>query len=163
GGSEQVATNAQAVNTIVSSGGILNVRQGVSFGAVLNSGGTELVSLGTPTAGTDFGAIIAGGTQLDFSYASGVTILAGSQVVESGGSASATVVSGGTEIVSSGGTDIGATLSGGTQLVFGTALGVHFTGGEQQVKSGGFASGTVGINGGTMSVSSGGLASGATL
>jgi fibronectin-binding autotransporter adhesin len=84
-----------------------------------------------------------------FGTASGVTVFAGSQVVESGGLASNTTVanggtldvesggvadptvilSGGTENVSAGGTDSGAQISGGAQLVFGSATGATvFTG-----------------------------------
>ena len=74
------------------------------------SGGSEIVVSG----GTDIGAWISGGTQFDYGFASGVTIFAGSQVVESGGVASTTtVIGGGAEIVSAGGSDVGAQISGG--------------------------------------------------
>ena len=52
--------------------------------------------------------MISGGTQLDYSLASGATIFTGSQDVESGGTASGTTISGGTEYVLAGGTALGA-------------------------------------------------------
>jgi autotransporter passenger strand-loop-strand repeat protein len=49
------------------------------------SGGSEIIASG----GVDLGALISGGTQLVFGYASGVTLFSGSQVVEAGGRYSA--------------------------------------------------------------------------
>jgi len=99
---------------------------------IIYSGGSETISAG----GTDGGAQISGGTQFDYGTATGVTVFTGSQVVESGGTASDTTVSnGGTEIVSSGGTDGGATISvGGEQDVQGHASGTTITGGSQTVE-----------------------------
>jgi autotransporter passenger strand-loop-strand repeat protein len=54
--------------------------------ATIYSGGSETIGAG----GTDLGAQISGGTQSDYGFASGVTIYGGSQVVESGGTATAT-------------------------------------------------------------------------
>ena len=45
------------------------------------SGGSEIVSAG----GTDDGAQISGGTQLDYGLASGATIVSGVEVIEAGG------------------------------------------------------------------------------
>ena len=113
--------------------------------------------------GTDDGAKISGGTQLDYGLASGATIVTGSQVVEAGGVASATIISGGTETVSSGGTDDGAKISGGTQLDYGMASGATIVTGSQVVETGGTASGTTVSSGGTLDVLSGGLADPTTI
>jgi autotransporter passenger strand-loop-strand repeat protein len=95
------------------------VRSRLPSWRLIYSGGTEIVSSG----GTDFGALISGGEQDVYGYASGATVFTGSQVVETGGSASGTVVSGGgLEIVSSSGTVSNTTvLSGGTLEPFGGA------------------------------------------
>jgi antigen 43 len=130
----------------------------VASATEIESGGIESIAAG----GTDAGAQISGGTQLDFGLASGATIIAGSQVVEAGGSASGTIVSGGTldvlasgvaslaaidsggtEVVSAGGTDLGAQISGGEQDVFGLASGAAISAGLQVVEVAGTASTTV--------------------
>jgi autotransporter passenger strand-loop-strand repeat protein len=78
GGTEIVSSGGTASNTVISTGGSLVVGSGgVADPTVISSGGSETVSSG----GTDLGALISGGTQLDFGFASGVTIFTGSQVV----------------------------------------------------------------------------------
>jgi autotransporter passenger strand-loop-strand repeat protein len=82
---------------------------GLADPATIYGGGSETISSG----GIDLGARISGGAQYDYGFASGVGIFAGSQVVESGGTASAGFVSsGGTLVVSSGGRSVSATLDG---------------------------------------------------
>ena len=89
GGVLIVKSGGTVSNTTVSSGGTLDVLSGgLADPTTIYSGGTEIVSAG----GTDFGAQISGGTQLDYGVASGATVFAGSQVVESGGTASSTTV-----------------------------------------------------------------------
>jgi autotransporter passenger strand-loop-strand repeat protein len=101
---------------IVESGGVLEVLSGglVSGLISVSSGGTTMVTSG----GTTLSATISGGVQFDYSFASGVTIFTGSQVVESGGVASGTVICGGEQIVS-GGTASSTTIvdSNGAQYV----------------------------------------------
>ena len=120
--SQVVEFGGTAVDTTVSSGGILTILSGaLSDPAIISSGGIEVVSAG----GTDLGALISGGEQGVFGYASGATVLTGSQVVESGGTASSTTVSsGGTLDVLSGGTAIAPhLLAGGTFVIGGTLSG----------------------------------------
>ena len=83
------------------------------------AGGTEIVSAG----GTDDGAVIIGGTQYDYGVASGVTVFAGSQVVEAGGALSGdTIGSGGVLILDPGGAVVSAVIqSGGSLEPFGNA------------------------------------------
>ena len=82
GGTEIVSDGGTALDTVVSSGGTLIVLSGgFADPTVISSGGSEVVS----AHGTDLGALISGGTQLDFGLASGSTIFhGGSQVVEIG-------------------------------------------------------------------------------
>jgi autotransporter passenger strand-loop-strand repeat protein len=62
GGSEIVASGGIASNTIVSSGGSMVVlSHGIADPATIYSGGSETISAG----GTDLGALISGGTQID--------------------------------------------------------------------------------------------------
>jgi fibronectin-binding autotransporter adhesin len=149
-----------ASGSIVSSGGELSLFPGGHGNlTTISAGGTEYIDAN----GTEIGALISGGTQLDFGVASGGTVFAGSAVVESGGIASNTTVlsggtlfvlssgvadptivsSGGSEVVSGGGTDLGALVSGGTQLDYGLASGGAVFAGLQDVESGGIASDTV--------------------
>jgi autotransporter passenger strand-loop-strand repeat protein len=80
GGSEIVSSGGTASNTTVSSGGSLVVlSHGISDPATIYSAGSETVSSG----GTDLGAYISGGIQVDLGLVSGVTVYAGSQVVRS--------------------------------------------------------------------------------
>jgi autotransporter passenger strand-loop-strand repeat protein len=100
----------QALNRILDRpGGVVNVQLGGSvtdtlvYGnlnilpggfadpTTIYGGGIEVVSSG----GTDLGAQIWGGEQDVFGYVSGVTIYAGIQVVESGGTSDNTIVSSG--------------------------------------------------------------------
>ena len=64
---------------------------GTASGTTVLSGALETVSAGE----VDLGANISGGAQLDFGLASGVTVFAGSQVVEAGGRANGTTVDSG--------------------------------------------------------------------
>jgi autotransporter passenger strand-loop-strand repeat protein len=160
GGSEIVSSGGTASNTKVSSGGSLVVlSHGIADPATIYSGGSETISAG----GTDLGALLSGGIQIDLGLVSGVTVYAGSQVVGSAGTAIGTTVSiGGTEIVSSGGMTSGTLLSGGQEILSrgGRSSGTDIlSGGSEIVSSGGSALATV-ISGGTLEVASGGTASG---
>ena len=84
----------------ISSGGTLEIASGyllsdyeATSGVVLEvvAGGTEIVSTGS----ADFDAQIVGGEQDVFGYAGGATVLAGSQLIEAGGTASGTNLGGG--------------------------------------------------------------------
>jgi autotransporter passenger strand-loop-strand repeat protein len=90
GGTETVESGGTAIDTVVSSGGSLVVASsGIADPTTIYSSGSETISAG----GTDDGALISGGTQFDYGFASGVTVFAGSQVVDSGGTASSTTTS----------------------------------------------------------------------
>jgi autotransporter passenger strand-loop-strand repeat protein len=112
-GVQNVEAGGTAFATTISSGGEQIVfSAGSASGTIVSSGGTEIVSGGS----TDLGAKISGGVQLDYGYASGATVFTGSQVVETGGTASGTgVIGGGFELVSSGGTGAATTISGGKE------------------------------------------------
>jgi autotransporter passenger strand-loop-strand repeat protein len=111
---------------------------GTASATTVLSGGTEIVS----AHGSDFSARISGGIELDFGLAGGATIYAGSQVVESAGTASNTTVSsGGTLDLLKGSVVNGAAVaSGGTLVASGLAT----------------VSGTLSLNG-TTTVSSGAI------
>ena len=82
----------------------------------VSSGGSVVVS----AHGTDDGAQISGGRQLDYGLASGGTIFTGSQVVEAGGTASGTTVSSGgsaTVLSGSGRRSTSTIIAGGTLTV----------------------------------------------
>jgi fibronectin-binding autotransporter adhesin len=147
--------------TVVSNGVTFVVEPGgVASATTIQSGGTETVSAG----GTDRGASVSGGLQLDFGLASGVTVFTGSQVVESGGVASGTTVdSGGTLVIDAGGNASGVTLNSGATLeVFGTVSGTTVNNGVTfVVESGGAASATTIHSGGTEAVAAGGTDIGA--
>jgi autotransporter passenger strand-loop-strand repeat protein len=159
GGTEIVSSGGTASNTTVYSGGsLLVLSHGVADPATVYSGGSETISKG----GTDRGAQISGGIQIDSGLASGTVIFAGSQVVRSAGTAIGTAVSGGTEMVSSGGTTSNTLLVSGQETVLrgGHASGTIITsGGYELVSSGGNAVATK-ISGGTLDVAAGGSASG---
>ena len=109
----------------------------MSRAATIISGGTETVSSG----GTDDGAKISGGTQLDYGLASSTTVFTGSQVVEAGGVASSTTVS-----------------SGGTLELVGSATASGFTigsGGTLEIASGYALSGYTVSSGVTLDVANG--------
>ena len=113
GGMITVLYGGLTSNLSISRGGTLVVLSGgLADPTTIYSGGKEVVSAN----GTDAGAQISGGTQLVYGLASGVTIFAGLQVVESGGTAvDVTIYSGGTTINAVGGTisvQDGATVSG---------------------------------------------------
>jgi autotransporter passenger strand-loop-strand repeat protein len=107
GATLDVLSGGTAIDPVVSSGGSLVVASGgFADPTIIYNGASETISAG----GTDNGALICG-TQLDYGFASGVTIFTGSQVVEGGGTASGTSIhAGGTEIVNTGGTDFGAQI-----------------------------------------------------
>ena len=115
-GTLRVFSRGLASGVEVHSGGLLQVgvlgfgAGGLVSGTTIDSGGFEIVDLG----GTDLGAKIFGGEQDVFGYASGVTLSEGAQVVEFGGTTSATVISGGTEFISAGGTATNPLIAGGT-------------------------------------------------
>ena len=74
---------------------------GIADPTTIGSGGTEVVSAG----GTESGTLISGGTQLVYGTADNVTVFAGEQVIEAGGTGGGSVavtLSGGREIVASG-------------------------------------------------------------
>jgi autotransporter passenger strand-loop-strand repeat protein len=118
------------------------------------------------TGGTDNRVLISGAEQDVYGSAVGVTVFAGSQVVESGGTVNGIVVSsGGIVVVQSGGVASGATVSvGSVDVVFGTASGTTVWYGLEVVSSGGTVIGTT-INGGLGEeiVFSRGTASGTTI
>jgi autotransporter passenger strand-loop-strand repeat protein len=121
----------------------IEVTYGTASGAVVSSGGIEVVSSG----GTESATVVSSG---------------GQDVVISGGTAFGTQVRGGQEVVVAGGTAIGTTVSSGLQLVFGSASGtIVSSGGFDLVFSGGVASSTT-ISGGFMEVMSGGSIGGAS-
>jgi autotransporter passenger strand-loop-strand repeat protein len=100
GATLDIPSGGTAIDPVVSSGGSLVVDSGgFADPTIIYSGASETIS----ASATDLGAIISGGTQLDYGFASGVTIFTGSQVVEGGGTASGTTISGGLEIVSAAG------------------------------------------------------------
>jgi autotransporter passenger strand-loop-strand repeat protein len=171
-----ILSGGTALATTVTSGGTELVQSGGSAsGSIIDSGGSDVVSGG----GTELGAQISGGQQDVFGYASGGIVFAGSQVVESGGSASSTMVSaggftvvlsggsgggsiidsGGSDVVSGGGSDLGTQISGGAQLDYGYASGATIFGGSQVVESGGTTSGST-ISSGREYVAFGGTAVG---
>ena len=138
------------------------VDQGVyatASGTIVNSGGLQVVeSAGIANDTT----VSSDGTQFVYGIASGTAILAGSQVIEGGGTAISTVVSsgGGMQTVNAGATASGTTIStSGLQLVESGGLAVSATvGGEQDVF--GSAAATVVGSGGTQVLEKGAAASG---
>ena len=137
---------------------------GLADPTTIYAGGMEIVNAG----GTDNGARISGGTQLDYGHASGATVFAGSQVVEAGGIASGTTVSGSGMLELLGGaTASDFTIESGGILTIGpgaTLSGYSFSSGViVEVASGGRALNTTVSSGGTMDVSSGSTASGVSV
>jgi autotransporter passenger strand-loop-strand repeat protein/autotransporter-associated beta strand protein len=141
-GSTTVAAGATVTSETVLSGGTLAVSSGgTADPTTIYSGGSELVSAG----GTDDGALISGGTQLVYGYASGATAFSGgSQLVEFGGAASGTTVLTGatlaldgsvsaTNTVLSGGT---AAFSGGDNTLAVTVVARSTSGDDQATISG---------------------------
>ncbi|PWT84366.1 MAG: hypothetical protein C5B56_15750 [Proteobacteria bacterium] len=128
-----------ASSTHVSSGGSLVVSSGgTTKQTTIFSGGSEtIMSSGGFGQLGDIGAVLSGGMQFDYGLASGVTVFAGSQVVESGGTASSTTIdNGGREFVSSGGTAIGIVISsGGYAEIFAGAStsGITISGGTLEL------------------------------
>jgi autotransporter passenger strand-loop-strand repeat protein len=145
-------TSGQTVSGLTLNNGDLEyvLSGGTSSATTINSSGTEYVSSG----GSDLGALISGGTQFDYGLASGATVFAGSQVVESGGTASATTTSAsGGLLVESGGLALATNVDSRTG---------SFNGG-MSVYSGGTASGSIINSGGAEFVYSGGTESGAII
>jgi autotransporter passenger strand-loop-strand repeat protein len=64
----------------------------------------------------------------------------------------------GAQVIESGGTASGSILSGGTEYVYGTDKGATVFAGSQVVEAGGTASGTTVSSGGTLVVLTGGSA-----
>jgi autotransporter passenger strand-loop-strand repeat protein len=136
---------------------------GMASSTTISSSGLEVVSAG----GTDLGAQIFGGEQDVFGVARGATVIFGSQVVESGGTASGTTVSSGGTLELFGGAT--ADLFGTTVLAAGATLeiasGYTLTGFQVangvslDVLAGGTASGTMINSGGLEDVLSGGITS----
>jgi autotransporter passenger strand-loop-strand repeat protein len=152
-GSQVVSSGGTASSTIVSGGGLFVLAGGVADPVVISSGGSETVSVG----GTDDGALISGGTQFVYGLASGAAVFTGSQVVESGGTASGTTVgSGSKEIVLSGGTALGTALSSGSEIdIYGSVSGFVVSAGITLVVGAGGTATTV-LSGGSETVASGG-------
>ena len=155
---ELLGTLTGAGANLISSGGTLIVAfGGVSDPVTIFSGGTEIVNNG----GTDGGAQISGGEQDVFGSASGAIVFAGSQVVESGGTASNTIVlSGGTLVLSGAATLKQATISAGGVLAVGSGATLSSfavnSGVLVEAASGGSAKNTTVSAGGTLAVLSGG-------
>jgi autotransporter passenger strand-loop-strand repeat protein len=182
GGILDVLSGGTAIGSVVSSGAIVSVSSGgiVSNTTVLSGGALDVLSggLADPTTidsgglevisahGTDLGAQISGGEQDVSGLASGVTIFAGgSQVIESGGSATSTTVSnGGTLDVLSGGSAIGPhLLAGGTLVIGGTLSGYIVSSGVTLEVSGGTVSKTTVLSGGMLELLDGAAQSGTTI
>ena len=149
------------ISTIVSGGTLDVLSRRLGRSDYDHSGGLEIVSAG----GTDLGAQISGGEQDVYGLASGATVFTGSQVVESGGTASGTTVSsGGTLDVLSGGTAMlpiccpaPRSLIGGTLSGFTVSSGVTFE------VSAGTVSNTTVLSGGTLELLAGAKQSGTTI
>jgi autotransporter passenger strand-loop-strand repeat protein/probable HAF family extracellular repeat protein len=157
GGTEQIRSGATDSGTTLI-GGSLQVLSGTAVGTTVGSGAEADVEKGGKTS-----AAVISGTLLDFGVTNGATVLGGSQVIESGGTASNTILSGGSEVVSAHGTDVGAQILGGTQFVYGLANGAAISsGGSQLVESGGSTSGAK-IAGGFQDVYQAGLATSTTI
>ena len=149
GGIEIISSGGIVSNTTVLSGGALDVLSGgLADPTMIDSDGLEVVSAG----GTDNGAQISGGEQDVLGLASDATVFTGSQVVESGGTASGTTVSsGGTLDVLSGGIASNThVLSGGTLVIGGTLSGFTVSSGVTFEVSGGTVSKTTVLSGGTL-------------
>jgi autotransporter passenger strand-loop-strand repeat protein len=134
GSIQNVSSGGTAINTSVGYAGAMMVSSGgLADPAVIGSGGSEIINAG----GTDDGAKISGGVQFDYGLASGGTLFAGTQVVESGASASGTMVkAGGVLAVQSGGVVTGAVVSaGGLEVLFtgGSAAGTVNGGGTLEL------------------------------
>jgi autotransporter passenger strand-loop-strand repeat protein len=143
--------------TVRSSAALLVSSGGLAEATTISNGGSQTIS----AHGSDLGAIISGGKQLDFGVARGAIVFAGSQVVQSSGVASATtMLSGGTETVSAHGSDFGAQISGGIELDYGLATGATIFAGSQVVESAGTAINTIVSSGGTLDLLKGGVAIG---
>jgi autotransporter passenger strand-loop-strand repeat protein len=177
-----VAAN-QALNGILARpGGVVNVQLGGSvtdtlvYGnlnilpggfadpTTIYEGGSEVVSSG----GTDLGAQVFGGEQDVFGYVSGVTIYAGIEIVESGGTSDNTVVSSGGTLELLGGAVASAfTIGSGGTLVI--ASGYLLSGYEVasgvtlEVAAGGTAIATIVDSGATLELFGGGVASGVSI
>ena len=158
---------------------------GLADPTTIYGGGSETITAG----GTDVGAQISGGVQFDYGLASGVVIFAGSQVVESGGTANSTTVSsGGMELILSGGSASGTGVSSGGTLELASAApstprlarinagGIFEIGSgshadqlyrqqwcHAEVASGGTATGTTVSSGGTLELLSGATVSGTVI
>jgi autotransporter passenger strand-loop-strand repeat protein len=151
-----VASSGFVRNTTLLSGAKLVVLSGgTADPTVISSGASETVSSG----GLDDIAQIRGGIQYVFGSATGATIYAGSQVVESGGVASFTTISGGSMVLVASGSAISAqVLAGGQLLDSGGNVATATVLGSLTAVSGGHVSGAIVSSGGELNVSAGGVA-----
>ena len=157
GGTEIVSAGGTDDGTQISGGTQLDY--GMASGTTVFTGSQVVESGGTAigtilSGGTSRSGGSAGGTTIHgrpgsrqrhrqcadlrrhrtFRHANSATIFTGSQVVESGGTASGTIVSGGTQVVDSGGSASATTIStGGLEIVSGTDAGAQISGGTQDV------------------------------
>ncbi len=150
GGGEQKVYGIATADTVDSGAQVVELG-GTASVTWLDNSGVEIVSSG----GVDESTSIDGGEQDVYGTASGVTIWAGSQVVEAGGVASGTTVnSGGTLELLSGATMVGTTVSAGGTLEIGSGYVIsdYFvsSGATLEIASGGAASGTTLSSGGTL-------------
>ena len=132
----QTVTGGMARDTTVTSGGIQAITSsGVSLNATIKSGGTQSATEGGILAGTqtiEAGASASGGTLKEITVDG--AIYKGVQNVNSGGTANnITVTGGGTQFVLSGGTANGVTLDGGTLSMAGGAIASGTAGGHGRV------------------------------
>ena len=132
----QTVTGGMARDTTVTSGGIQAItNKGVSLNAAIKSGGTQSATEGGILAGTqtiEAGASASGGTLKEITV-EGKTFK-GVQNVNSGGTANnITVTGGGTQFVLSGGRANGVTLDGGTLSMAGRAIASGTVGGHGKV------------------------------
>src|SRR6516164_8023164 len=143
----------EALDTTVSSGGMLVLSAGTDSGTAVLNGGVEIVS------SIDLGGYLS--TVLNAVTSNSTVSSGGVIVLSSGGIAvSATVLSGGEEIVSNGAAASGTTvLDGGEEIAAsnGLASGTVVSSGGEQIISGSYRSFTAGRAVGT-TVLSGGLA-----
>jgi autotransporter passenger strand-loop-strand repeat protein len=136
GGGQIVEAASKAIGTTISGGSQLVTSTGTATGTTIRTG-SETVDAG----GTDLGAKIFGGKQDVFGCASGATVFAALQLVESGATASATIVSNGGTLELRGGAIAGGLTvkAGGTlNVVDGYVLNFfNLTGGTLDVAAGG--------------------------
>jgi autotransporter-associated beta strand protein/autotransporter passenger strand-loop-strand repeat protein len=152
-GSEYVLSGGTASGTTVTDG--LEANFGNANATVLNNGGSEFDEAGATASGTTInsgsidcvlpgatasGSTLDGGTQIVYGMVARATVIAGTQAIEAGGSATAAVLSGGFQDILSGGVAIATTISAsGYEYAFagGTASATTISGGTLELASGG--------------------------